>query len=76
MVQKTKKMRMLVDAKKGKESRMTRITFGEDPSTLSLALASWYKRKEGDSQLNAGPYIPYPHLQLNVVQQCLGFGSN
>lgn len=36
-----------------KESRMAKITFGEDLLTVSLALAAWGKRKKGDSQLCA-----------------------
>ena len=39
-----------------KESRMARITFGEDPLKVSVAFASRGKRKKRDSQLGAGPF--------------------
>lgn len=39
-----------------KESRMARITLGEDPLKVSMAPASWGRRKKRDSQLGTGAF--------------------
>ena len=57
---------------------MARITLGEDPLKVSMAPASWGKRKKRDSQFTRHRTFQYTitHPQVDAVQQHLRLGSN